>query len=60
MRQNNCSKDNLNSAELSAENYDLAEGYKVMSRINLSLAEDGVLSDNDALEICEQKLAECE
>lgn len=60
MSQNNCSKDNLNSAELSAENCDLAEGYKVMSRINLSLAEEGVLSDSDALELCEQKLAECE
>ena len=60
MRQNNCLEDNLNSQELSAGNCDLAEGYKVMSRINLSLAEEGVLSDNDALEICEQKLAECE
>ena len=42
------------------EELSLIDGYKEMSRINLSLAEDGVLSDNDALEICEQKLAECE
>ncbi len=39
---------------------DLIEGYKEMSRINLSLAEDAVQSDNEALMLGEQKLAECE
>ncbi len=38
----------------------LAEGYIEMSRINLELAEESVLSDNEALELCEQKFAECE
>ncbi len=38
----------------------MMDGYKEMSRINLSLAEEGVESDNDALLVCEQKLAECE
>lgn len=38
----------------------LAQGYKEMSRINLGLAEDSLASDNEALEICEQKFAECE
>ena len=39
---------------------DLIEGYKEMSRINLSLAECAVQSDNEALTLGEQKLAECE
>lgn len=39
---------------------DLIDGYKEMSRINLSLAEDAVQSDNEALAAAEQKLAECE
>lgn len=46
-----------------ANSYDcteLAQGYKEMSRINLGLAEEAVASDNDALEICEQNIAECE
>lgn len=38
----------------------LAQGYKEMSRINLELAEETVTSDNEALELCEQKFAECE
>ena len=38
----------------------LAQGYKEMSRINLMLAEETVESANEALSLCEQKLAECE
>ena len=38
----------------------LAQGYKEMSHINLGLAEEGVALDNEALELCEQKFAECE
>lgn len=38
----------------------LIEGYKEMSRINLSLAEEAVDLDNEALALAEQKLAECE
>lgn len=38
----------------------LIEGYKEMSRINLSLANSATAADNDALALCEQKLAECE
>ena len=38
----------------------LIQGYKEMSRINLGLAEDSVASDNEALELCEQIIAECE
>ena len=38
----------------------LAQGYKEMSRINLGLAEESVTSDNEALDLCEQKFAECE
>ena len=38
----------------------LIDGYKEMSRINLSLAEESVVSDNDALYLAEQKLAERE
>ncbi len=38
----------------------LIEGYKAMSRINLSFAESSVQSDNEALALGEQKLAECE
>lgn len=40
--------------------HSLAQGYKEMSRINLELAEETVSSDNEALELCEQKFAECE
>jgi len=42
------------------EELSLIEGYKVMSRINLSLANDAVQSDNEAQTLAEQKLAECE
>ena len=38
----------------------LIDGYKEMSRINLSLAEESVESDNNALRLAEQKLAERE
>ncbi len=38
----------------------LIDGYKEMSRINLSLAEESVTSDNDALCLAEQNLAERE
>lgn len=38
----------------------LIEGYKEMSRINLSLAESALAADNDAAALGEQKLAECE
>lgn len=38
----------------------LIDGYKEMSRINLSLAEESVTSDNDALDLAEQNLAERE
>ena len=38
----------------------LIDGYKEMSRINLSLAEESVKSDNDALCLAEQNLAERE
>ena len=38
----------------------LIEGYKEMSRINLSLADSALAADNDAMTLCEQKLAECE
>lgn len=41
-------------------NSELAKGYSEMAEINVKLAEDGISSDNHALEICEQKLAECE
>lgn len=34
----------------------LAAGYMEMSRINLSLAEKAVASDNEAAELCEQNL----
>ena len=38
----------------------LIQGYKEMSRINLGLAENAVASDNEALKLCEQIIAECE
>lgn len=34
----------------------LIKGYQEMSRINLSLAEEAVASDNEALSIAEQNL----
>lgn len=56
-----CEKSNAFAGPISAEDADmLKKGYEEMSRINLSLAEDSLLSDNEALEIAEQKLAECE
>lgn len=41
-------------------NSELAKGYSEMAEINIKLADEGINSDNQALEICEQKLAECE
>lgn len=41
-------------------NSELAKGYCEMAEINTELAEMGINSDNHALEICEQKLAESE
>ena len=38
----------------------LKEGYLLMSQINLKLAKEGLCSDNDALELAEQNLAESE
>ncbi len=38
----------------------LIDGYKEMSRINLSLADSAICADNEALVLSEQKLAECE
>lgn len=38
----------------------LINGYKEMSRINLSLADSAICADNEALALSEQKLAECE
>ena len=45
------------SAKIEAE---LAKGYEEMSRINLNLSDSGLAIDNEALTLCEQKLAECE
>ncbi len=39
---------------------DLAKGYEEMSRINLDLSNSALEADNEALALCEQKLAECE
>ena len=53
--------DKLRRAGLDAQTVkSLIEGYKEMSRINLSLAESALESDNEALALGEQKLAECE
>lgn len=38
----------------------LIEGYREMSRINLSLANSALNADNGVLARCEQELAECE
>lgn len=38
----------------------LIKGYEEMSEINLEEAETGLVSDSDALRICEEKLTECE
>ncbi len=39
---------------------ELAKGYEEMSRINLNLSSSALEADNEALALCEQKLAECE
>ena len=38
----------------------LKKGYAEMSQINSDLAEEGVIADNEALEISENNLTECE
>ena len=38
----------------------LKEGYIKMARINLSLAEISIKTDNEALECFEKKMTECE
>lgn len=38
----------------------LKKGYAQMSEINSELAREGVVSDNEALEISENNLTECE
>lgn len=38
----------------------LADGYKLMSSVNLALAEEGLAADNSSFELCEQILAESE
>ncbi len=56
-----CEKSKAVLAEIS-ESYAglLKKGYEEMSRINLGLAEESLISDNEALRVAEQKLAECE
>lgn len=51
-------KKSKDSAEksLADQEKSLMEGYHNMSRINLSLAEEAVQSDNDALFLAEQNL----
>lgn len=56
-----CKKSKAVFAEISETYADLLKkGYEEMSRINLGLAEESVLFDNEALTLAEQKLAECE
>jgi len=56
-----CAEKNLCSDTVCQDEFcDLAKGYKEMSRINLSLAEENLALDNEALSLSEQKLAECE
>ena len=38
----------------------LAKGYEAMSSVNLTLAEEGLESDNSSLQLIEQILAESE
>ena len=35
-------------------------GYKEMADINLTLAEEAIVSDNESLLECEEKLTECD
>ena len=57
---NDLCAEKLEKHDVSKEFEELAQGYKEMSRINLSLAEEAVASDNEAQMLCEQKFAECE
>ena len=38
----------------------LEQGYKEMADINLTLAEEAIVSDNESLSECEEKLTECD
>lgn len=38
----------------------LARGYAEMAEINAALAAEGIITDNEALTICEGNLTECE
>lgn len=70
--EKNAYNKNINSAEgVFKKKYDtvfrgaqteieLAKGYEEMSRINLNLSDSALEADNEALALCEQKLAECE
>lgn len=51
LNENRCSSEKNNALERA-----LAVGYREMSRINLSLAEEAVPSDNEAAELCGQYL----
>ena len=48
---------NENREKLAKE---LELGYKEMAEINLELAEEGIVSDNESLSQCEEKLTECD
>ena len=39
---------------------ELELGYKEMADINLELAETAIVSDNESLSHCEEKLTECD
>lgn len=39
---------------------ELIKGYKEAAGINAELAEEAVAADNEALELCEEKLTECD
>lgn len=53
-------KRNVNSSQNAQLEVELAKGYEEMSRINLNLSNSALEADNEALALCEQKLAECE
>ncbi|MDO4743970.1 MAG: antitoxin MazE [Clostridia bacterium] len=53
LKDNPCS---FSENELSEREMCLEKGYQEMSRINLSLAEEALTSDNDALLLAEQNL----
>jgi hypothetical protein len=51
-----CAEKEIQDEVLQDNEQHLKQGYLQMSRINLSLAEEAVTSDNDALSIAEQNL----